>query len=119
MHTLRIRGIEASGRHGASGGERDEPQPFVVDLVLGVEPFGDDLTTTADYRDVARMVRETVETTSYSIIEALASRVADDAAALDGVVWCRAIVHKPRAAARHGMADVSAEATSGTGLPPA
>jgi FolB domain-containing protein len=117
MHTLRITGIEASGRHGASEGERDEAQPFTVDLVLGVEPPGDDLTTTADYREVARRVREAVEKTSYSIIESLAGRVADEVAAIDGVVWCRAIVHKPRAAERHGMSDVSAEAASGTRLP--
>jgi dihydroneopterin aldolase len=117
MHTLRITGIEASGRHGASEGERDEAQPFTVDLVLGVEPPGDDLTTTADYREVARLVREAIVTTSYAIIESLASRVADEVAAIDGVVWSRAIVHKPRAAERHGMSDVSAEATSGTRLP--
>ena len=119
MHTLRITGIEASGRHGASDGERDEAQPFGVDLELGVEPAGDDLATTADYREVARRVRGVVETTSYSIIEALSSRIADEVAALDGVLWCRAVVHKPRAAERHGMADVSAEAASGTPLPQA
>jgi dihydroneopterin aldolase len=119
MHTLRLIGIEASGRHGASDGERDEAQPFMVDLVLGVDPAGDDIGTTADYREVARRVRETVEGTSYSIIESLASRVADEVAALDGVAWCRATVHKPRAAERHGMADISAEAASGTRLPPA
>jgi FolB domain-containing protein len=119
MHTLRITGLEASGRHGASGTERNEPQPFAVDLVLGVEPPGDDLTTTADYRKVANRVRDTVEGTSYSIIESLASRVADEVAAIDGVVWCRAVVHKPRGAERHGMADVSAEAVSGTRLPQA
>jgi FolB domain-containing protein len=119
MHTLRLTGIEASGKHGASDGERDASQPFVIDLVLGVEPAGDDLNTTGDYRDIARRVRETVEGTSYSIIEALASRVADEVAAVGGVAWCRAVVHKPRAAERHGMTDVSAEATSGTRLPPA
>jgi FolB domain-containing protein len=118
MHTLRISGIEASGRHGASEGEMDEPQPFVVDLTLGVEPGGDSVAATADYREIARRVRETIETTSFHIIESIASRVADEVAGLDGVVWCRAVVHKPQAAERHGMADVSAEAVSGTRLPP-
>jgi dihydroneopterin aldolase len=118
MHTLRLSGIEASGRHGASDGERDRPQPFVVDLVLGVEPTGDAVTSTADYRELARRVRGVIETTSFAIIETLAGRVADEVAATDGVVWCRAVVHKPLAAERHGMADVSAEAVSGTRLPP-
>jgi dihydroneopterin aldolase len=119
MHTLRITGLEASGRHGASQGEMDEPQPFVVDLVLGVEPGEDSVVATADYREIARRVRETIETTSFHIVESIASRVADEVAAIDGVVWCRAVVHKPQAAERHGMADVSAEAVSGTRLPQA
>jgi dihydroneopterin aldolase len=118
MHMLRLTGIEASGRHGASDGERDEPQPFVVDLTMGVEPTGDAVAATADYREVARRVRDVIETTSYSIIESLASRVADEVAALGGVGWCRVVVHKPVAAERHGMSDVSAEAVSGTRLPP-
>jgi 7,8-dihydroneopterin aldolase/epimerase/oxygenase len=118
LQTLRLTGIEASGRHGFSEGERDQPQPFAVDLVLAVDAAGDDPGSTADYREVARLVRDVVQTTSFSLIETLASRVADEVAALQGVVWCRATVHKPQAAERHGLADISAEATSGTMLPP-
>jgi dihydroneopterin aldolase len=34
---LFLSGIHADGRHGARAGEKDAPQPFVVDLDLEVE----------------------------------------------------------------------------------
>ena len=53
MTTLRITGILASGRHGASSGERDQPQDFVVDLEVEVAPETDELDRTVDYREIA------------------------------------------------------------------
>lgn len=116
MHVLRITGIRTEGRHGASDGERDAPQPFVVDLVVGVEA-GDDLTETADYREVIDVVREVVAGESHAIIETIAERVAAAVAEVPGAVSCRALVHKPAAADRLGVASISAEATAGTKLP--
>jgi dihydroneopterin aldolase len=109
---IRVRGIRAEGRHGARAGEREEPQPFVVDLELSVEAEGDDLETTGDYREVAAAVRAVVEEESVALIETLAHRVARAVAEVPGVRSCRAVVHKPLAADRLGVADVSAEATA-------
>lgn len=111
--TLRIRGIKAEGRHGASGGERDEPQPFLVDVEIEVEAQHDDIATTADYRDVVETVRNLVASQSVAIIETLAERVATAVLAVPGVVRCRATVHKPRAAGRLDADDISAEAEAG------
>jgi dihydroneopterin aldolase len=108
--TLRIMGIRAEGRHGARAGERDQPQPFVVDLELVVEPRDDDLSTTADYRDVIASVRSLVKTESHALIETLAERVAALVAGRTEVRSCRALVHKPAAAERLEVADLSAEA---------
>jgi dihydroneopterin aldolase len=108
--TLRIMGIRAEGRHGARAGERDQPQPFVVDLELVVEPRDDDLSTTADYRDVIASVRSLVETESHALIETLAERVAALVAGRTEVRSCRALVHKPAAAERLEVGDLSAEA---------
>ena len=47
---LFLTGIRAEGRHGARTGEKDEPQPFVVDLDLEVEVHDDSIEATADYR---------------------------------------------------------------------
>ena len=117
MQTLRITGIEAEGRHGASDGERDAPQPFAVDVEVGVEATEDHVDATADYRAVVAVVREVVEGESHAVIETIAERVAARVAEVPGVLGVRAVVHKPEAAARHGVADVSAEASAGTALP--
>jgi dihydroneopterin aldolase len=111
--TLRIEGIRAEGRHGAREGERDASQPFVVDLEVEVEAAGDDLGTTADYREIVAAVRSVIERESHRIIETLAERVAETVSATPNVVTCRARVHKPSAAKRLGIADVWAEATVG------
>ncbi|HWC32079.1 MAG TPA: dihydroneopterin aldolase [Actinomycetota bacterium] len=111
---LKISGIRAQGRHGARPGERDSPQPFVVDLELDVDAHDDDLATTADYRDVIAAVRGIVEGESYSIIETIVERVVDVIAAYPGVRGVIARVHKPAAADRLGVADVLAEAAAGS-----
>ena len=63
--TLRLSGIRAEGKHGASAGERDAPQPFAVDLELEVEAGGDTIEETSDYREVAAAVRAVIEGESY------------------------------------------------------
>lgn len=109
---IRLIGIEAQGRHGAVEEEREQPQRFVVDLELLVETDRDELTATADYRDIAAAAREAIAGESHALIETLAGAVARRAAAVPGVRSCRAVVHKPDAASRMGIDDVSAEATA-------
>jgi dihydroneopterin aldolase len=106
--TLDLRGIRASGRHGASAGERDQPQEFVVDLELEVDARADTLQKTADYREVIELVRKTVETGSFVLLETLAGAVAEAVRAVPRVRSVRATVHKPEAAARLDLSDISA-----------
>jgi dihydroneopterin aldolase len=114
---VRVTGIRAEGRHGASAGERDRPQPFVVDLEVAVEASSDTLEHTGDYRTLVATVRRVIEGESHTLIETVAGRVAESAVEVPGVVSCRAVVHKPEAAARLGVADLSAEAAAGPPLP--
>ena len=111
-HVIRIRGIRAEGRHGASAGEGDQPQPFRVDLEVEVDAAADELGATADYRRIVVAARATIEGDSVTLIETLAARIAAAVAAVPGVRSCRAEVHKPRAAERLGVEDVSAETTA-------
>lgn len=108
---IRMTGIEAEGCHGVREDERKRPQPFVVDLEIEVESDEDDLAATADYDEVARVVRGLVATESYRLIETLVGRIARVVAELPRVRSCRAVVHKPRAAEGLGVRDVSAQAT--------
>ena len=113
---VRIRGIQTEGRHGARDGERDDSQPFVVDLEIEVDATDDDLATTADYRTIVEAVQDLIATESWALIETIAGHVAAAVAGIPGVSRCRAIVHKPRAADRLEVNDISAEAEArGTG----
>ncbi len=68
------------GRHGVLPVEQDLPQPFEVDaeLFLDLRAAGgsDDLSLTADYRQVFEICRETVEGPSFRLIEAVAETIA-------------------------------------------
>lgn len=109
---IRLTGIRAEGRHGAVDDERERPQTFVVDLEVVVEAETDELSSTADYRDVVGEAQAVIGRDSHVLVETLATAVARRVAAVPGVLSCRAVVHKPGAAERMGIADVSAEATA-------
>ena len=78
MDEIRIARIRVLGRHGAYEGEKDAAQPFDVDVRLeadlGAAARSDDLADTLDYAALHRRVIEIVETTSFDLIERLASR---------------------------------------------
>jgi dihydroneopterin aldolase len=109
---IRLTGIRAEGRHGAVEGERERQQQFVVDLDVVVEAETDALSSTADYRDVVAAARSVIADESHVLVEPIATSVARRVAAVPGVLSCRAVVHKPAASDRMGIADVSAEATA-------
>jgi dihydroneopterin aldolase len=95
---LFLSGIRAIGRHGARPGEKDEPQPFVVDLDLVVETDGDAIGDTADYRGVVERARGVVQEGSFDLIETMARQIAAEVLAFDRVVRATAVVHKPSTA---------------------
>ena len=107
-----VSGIRASGRHGASPGERDRPQEFVVDLAVLVEPSGDQLADTVDYRRLADTVRRTIETESHQLLESISRSIVEAVRREPGVFGARAVVHKPSAAQGLGVVDVAVEAES-------
>jgi dihydroneopterin aldolase len=70
------------GRHGVYDWERQNPQPFEVDveLVLDLQPPGidDDLQLSVDYGRVYDAVRQIVESTSFRLLEALAEAISHE-----------------------------------------
>jgi len=108
-----VSGIRASGRHGANPGERDRPQEFVVDLDVTVDPTGDRLEDTVDYRRLADAVRSAVESESHQLLETIARSVIDAVRRIPKVLRVAAVVHKPGAAEGLGVGDVAVEAVSG------
>jgi dihydroneopterin aldolase len=116
--TLQLRGIRAEGRHGASAGERDAPQPFAVDLEVEVEIGGDQIEETADYREIVATARAVIEGESHTLVETIARRVAQAVADLARVRTCRAVVHKTAAADRMGLDAIAAEGAASGGAAP-
>jgi dihydroneopterin aldolase len=114
---LFLSGIRAEGKHGARKGEKDDPQPFVVDLDLEVDVGDDDIGGTADYRTIVEAVRSIVTEASFDLIESIARAIAESVAAMPRVVRARAVVHKPNAAGRLGIDGVAAAAEAAGGIP--
>ncbi|MGE5226866.1 MAG: dihydroneopterin aldolase [Planctomycetaceae bacterium] len=108
---LFLSGIHAEGRHGARPGEKDEPQPFVLDLDLEVEVGEDAIEGTADYRRITERVRAVVEEGSFDLIETMAEAVAHACIGFDRVMRATVVVHKPNAATRLGIDGVAAAVT--------
>lgn len=75
-----LRSMAFEGRHGVADEERSRPQPFEVDVEIGLDlaPAGltDDLGRTADYGAVFEVARAIMETTSHRLLESLAETIA-------------------------------------------
>jgi len=108
---LFLSGIQTEGRHGARPGEKDAPQPFVVDLDLEVEVGEDHVAGTADYRHVTDRVRAVVAEGSFDLIETMAEEIAKACIGFDRVMRATVVVHKPAAATRLGISGAAAAVT--------
>jgi dihydroneopterin aldolase len=77
-----LEGIRALGTHGVLPEEQSRPQPFEVDVELLVDlvPAGDsdDLADTVDYAAVVDTVVRIVEKGHHGLLEALATRIAEE-----------------------------------------
>jgi len=104
-----VRGIRAEGRHGLPG-ERDLPQPYVVDVEIYGDVSGaasvDRLDATIDYAVVACEVRDVIESRSFELLETLATEIAERVRALGGGS-VRVRVAKPRAAEALGVDEIA------------
>jgi 7,8-dihydroneopterin aldolase/epimerase/oxygenase len=79
MIAVELHGLELRGRHGVTDEERDRNQPFRYDIDFDVSnaALSDRLEDAVDYVEVAECVRQVSDARSYSLLEALASDVAD------------------------------------------
>lgn len=96
---MRIDGIRAFGRHGADPGERDAPQPFDVTIVLEADleagASSDELKQTVDYAVLRDRAVQIVESTSFRLIERLASEIAHAALEDSRVAHAKITIAKP------------------------
>lgn len=108
---IAIRGIRAFGHHGVLAEERSMGQPFIVDLVLGVDTApaaaADDLRRTVDYGVVARRVADVVGGEPVDLIETVAGRIAELCLGEPLVSDVEVTVHKPQAPVSVPFDDIS------------
>jgi dihydroneopterin aldolase len=78
---IELRGLRLLGRHGVGELERQSEQPFEVDLDVFVDTsrsaLSDDVSDTVDYQTLVEAASRVVTGTSFRLLEALASAVAD------------------------------------------
>ena len=81
MDAIRLRRVRAYGRIGADPDERKQRQPIEIDLSAEIDlraaARSDDLTETLDYAALRDRLVRIVSTTSYALLERLASDLLD------------------------------------------
>jgi 7,8-dihydroneopterin aldolase/epimerase/oxygenase len=78
--TVHVRDLRVFGHHGVHEEERTHGQEFLFDVELEVGERGadDDFSEAVDYREVARVVKEISDARQFTLVEALASAIADE-----------------------------------------
>lgn len=96
-----LRGLRAHGYHGVYPEERTSGQPFVVDVVLGLDLAGagrsDDVGDTVHYGELAQRIVAVVEGDPVNLLETLAARLAEVCLTYPSVEEVEVTVHKPEA----------------------
>jgi 7,8-dihydroneopterin aldolase/epimerase/oxygenase len=106
-----ILGLEVFAHHGVHEFERRDGQTFRFDVRLrpssAAAGAGDDLADAVDYGAVADRVVEIASGGPYSLLERLATVIADDLLRSFAVDYVRLRVHKPQAPIPHPFRDVT------------
>ena len=102
MDRIFLRGMRFMACHGVLPHEREVPQPFEVDVELGLDlrsaGESDDLDDTVNYAKVYDVVSTVLTVARKYLIEAIAEKIADDLLRdFDSLRWVRVTVHKPAA----------------------
>ncbi|OKL46917.1 hypothetical protein BSR28_05700 [Boudabousia liubingyangii] len=115
LDLITIKGISALGYHGVYPEERTQGQPFVVDLVLGLDTQraaeSDDLDDTLNYAQVAKETEAILTGEPVDLLETLAQRIAQQLFQMPLLQNLTVTVHKPKADLGVSYEDVSVSIT--------
>ena len=109
---IELKGLECFGHHGVFDFEKEQGQPFIVDVTCWMDfsaaGASDNLADTVDYGALALLVAEIVEGPSRDLIETVATESAEAVMekfpALNSV---EVTIHKPKAPIPRTFADVA------------
>lgn len=115
MDTITLQGIPCFGYHGCLPEERQNGQPFIVDIILQVSLKkaceSDDLHDTIDYSNVYALVKKVTEGTPYQLVERLAGVLAESLLTQYPAEAVTVTVHKPQAPVGGAIGDVAVTIT--------
>jgi dihydroneopterin aldolase len=102
MDKIIIKNLEVFAYHGCNTEEKENGQPFFLDIVLFTDissaAEADDLNNTINYSKAVKNITATMTEKSYDLIETAASKVADNLlAAFDNLLAVNVILKKPNA----------------------
>lgn len=108
---ITLTGLRNVGYHGVLDSEKQEGQPFIVDVVLylNLAPAAqtDDVAHTVNYAEVAELVRDIVTGTAVDLIETLAEKIAQAILSHFPVIAVEITVNKPQAPIEVPFSNVS------------
>jgi len=109
--TIHIRGLEVRGNHGVLPEERENGQPFIIDVAMEVSDLAsctsDDLNDTVDYGAVSDDVAAIVAGPPVDLIERLARLISDRVLEEPLVDAVTVTVRKPQAPVAHVFDEVA------------
>ena len=86
---IELRGMSFQGRHGVRSGEREQPQEFKVDIEVEADlkqaARTDRLSDTVDYTKLRAIARSVIEGPPASLLETLATHIAEQVLEVPGV----------------------------------
>lgn len=112
-HKIKITGLRVFAHHGVFDFERQNGQDFFIDATVWINgdkaAFGDDLSKTVHYGDLAKAIVDNVKQQPVDLLETLAQRLLDLALNFGhGIVEkAKITVHKPNAPILYEFQDVS------------
>ncbi len=99
MYKILLHGMRFSGRHGVLPEEQALAQSFVVDVEVEGDfseaAIQDDVSLTADYRELYAICKQTVEQQRFHLMEALSEAIAAEILQLPRVETVTVRVKKP------------------------
>lgn len=111
LDRIDLRGITARGRHGMFKFERENGQPFIADISLGLDlehaARTHDLSKTVDYGALSQRIHDAITSNPVDLIETLALRMVDLCLEYDPVQWVSVTIHKPEAPIAVTFTDVA------------
>lgn len=109
---IELSGLECFGHHGVFDFEKQEGQPFIVDVTcwmnFAAAGASDDLSDTVDYGVLAELVAAVVEGPARDLIETVATEAAEKIMDTFGALHAVEVtIHKPKAPIPRTFGDVA------------